>query len=96
MQAKKEFKRTGRFFVYIVKCSDRTYYTGYTSDLKKRLKLHNDGKGAKYAKGRRPVELVWHKEYKQFRRAFLEELRIKKLTRKQKEELILQILKEKI
>jgi len=85
---KREFKRIGQFFVYIVKCNDQTYYTGYTSDLKKRLKLHNDGKGAKYTKGRRPVELVWNKEYKQFRRAFLEELRIKKLTRNQKEKII--------
>jgi len=85
---KREFKRTGRFFVYIVECSDGTYYTGYTPDLKKRLELHNKGKGARYTRDRGPVELVWHKEYKQFKRAFLEELRIKKLTRKQKEELI--------
>ena len=85
---KREFKRTGRFFVYIVECSDGTYYTGYTPDLKKRLELHNKGKGARYTRDRGPVELVWHKEYKYFKRAFLEELRVKKLTRKQKEKLI--------
>ncbi len=72
----------------MVECSDKTYYTGYTPDLAKRLKLHNDGKGAKYTKYRRPVKLVWHKEYKQFKRAFLEEIRVKKLTRKKKEKLI--------
>jgi len=85
---KREFKRTGRFFVYIVECIDGTYYAGYTPDLTRRLKLHNGGKGARYTRDRRPVELVWHKEYKQFKRAFLEELRIKKLTRRQKKKLI--------
>jgi len=50
--------------------------------------VHNDGKGAKYTRDRRPVKLVWHREYKYFKKAFLEEKRIKKLTRKQKEELV--------
>ncbi len=81
-------KRTGRFFTYIVECADKTYYTGYTPDLEKRIKVHNDGKGAKYTRDRRPVKLVWHREYKYFKKAFLEEKRIKKLTRKQKEELV--------
>ncbi|MFH0838746.1 MAG: GIY-YIG nuclease family protein [Candidatus Omnitrophota bacterium] len=85
----KKFRREGKFYVYIVRCQDNTYYTGYTPDLEKRIKLHNDGKGAKYTRDRRPVELVWSKEYKYFKKAFLEEKRIKGLTREGKERLIL-------
>jgi len=86
--AKRKFKRSGEFYVYILECIDETYYTGYTPDLKKRLKLHNEGKGAKYTRDRRPVKLAWFKEYRYFKLAFLEEKRIKKLTRKQKKELV--------
>ncbi len=81
-------KRKGRHFTYIVECGDGTYYTGYTPDLKKRLLLHNKGKGAKYTRDRRPVKLVWCREYKYFKPAFLEEKRIKKLKRPQKEILV--------
>jgi putative endonuclease len=83
-----KIKRTGKFFVYIVECSDGTYYTGFTPDIERRLKIHNGGKGAKYTRDRRPVKLVWCREYKYFKKAFLEEKRIKKLTRKQKEEIV--------
>lgn len=81
-------KRIGKFYVYMVECSDGTYYTGYTPDLVKRLKLHNKGKGAKYTRDRRPVKLVWCKEYRYFKRAFKEEIALKKLTRKMKEKLV--------
>ena len=84
----KKFKKCGLYYVYILKCRDGTYYTGYTPDIERRVELHNDGKGAKYTKGRRPVELVWCKKYKYFKRAFLEEGRIKGLTRKKKEKLV--------
>ncbi len=77
-----------KYYVYIVECSKGTYYTGYTNDLEKRLKLHNDGKGAKYTRSRKPVKLVWYKEYKHSKKAVLEEIRIKKLTRAQKERLV--------
>lgn len=82
------FKRNGRFWVYIVECNDGTYYTGYTPNLEKRILVHNNGKGAKYTRDRKPIKLVWSKEYKYFKKAFLEEKRIKKLTREQKEELV--------
>jgi putative endonuclease len=83
-----KIKRTGKFFVYIVECSDGTYYTGFTPDIERRLKIHNEGKGAKYTRDRGPVGLVWYREYKYFKKAFMEEKRIKKLTRKQKEEMV--------
>ena len=84
----KRFIRTGKFYVYIVQCLDGTYYTGYTNDLEKRIKEHSSSRGAKYTRDRRPVKLVWCKEYKYFKKAFLEEKRIKKLRRYQKERLI--------
>jgi putative endonuclease len=83
-----KLKRCGRFFVYILRCRDGTFYTGYTPDLARRLELHNAGKGARYTRSRRPVELIWSREYRYFKRAFMAELKIKKLTRKKKERLI--------
>lgn len=50
-------------YTYIVKCSDETYYTGWTNNLEKRIQTHNAGKGAKYTKVRRPVELVYYEEF---------------------------------
>ena len=76
------------FWVYIVQCSDGTYYTGYTNDLEKRIALHNSGNGAKYLRGKLPVKLVFVKEYRYYKNALRGERSIKKLTRKQKEELI--------
>ena len=87
-RVKEKFNRNGRFFVYILKCRDGTYYTGYTNDLSNRINRHNKGIASKYTQRRLPVRLVWSKEYKYFKRAFLEEIRIKKLTRKQKIELV--------
>ncbi len=85
---KRKFVKKKDFWVYILLCKDGTFYTGYTPDLENRIKLHTLGKAAKYTRGRRPVKLIWSKNYKYFRKAFLEERRIKKLTRKQKEEFI--------
>jgi len=89
---RKKFIRKSKFFVYILQCQDGTYYTGYTPNLKRRLRLHNEGKGAKYTRDRRPVKLVWHKEYKYFKKAFKKEIAIKKMTRKQKEKLIIKVV----
>jgi putative endonuclease len=85
---KYKFPRTGDFHVYILECSDGTYYNGYTPDLKRRVELHSKGRGAKYTRTRRPVELIWSKRYRYFKNAFLEEKRIKSLTRRQKEKLV--------
>ncbi|MBW8001920.1 MAG: GIY-YIG nuclease family protein [Planctomycetes bacterium] len=85
---RKKFVRKGQYWVYIVQCSDGTYYTGYTNNLEERVARHNKGFASKYTSRRRPVKLVWHKEYKYYKKAFLEEIRIKSLTRKQKEHLV--------
>ena len=52
--------------VYILECNDGTLYTGWTNDIDKRFKAHNDGKGAKYTKGRRPLKLVYLEELETF------------------------------
>ncbi len=75
--------------VYILKCADGTFYTGITTDLKRRVQEHNDSKlGAKYTKGRGPVEIVYAKKFKNRSSASKEESRIKKLTRDEKLELM--------
>ena len=75
-------------FVYIIKCSDNTLYTGYTTDLKRRIKEHNEGEGAKYTRGRTPVELVYYEKKSSKSSAMKREYEIKQLKRKEKFELI--------
>lgn len=83
-----KIKRTGTHYVYIVECADGTFYTGYTPKLKRRIRLHNSGRGAKYTKDRRPVRLVWSKKYRHFKRAFKREIAIKKMSRAGKRRLV--------
>jgi len=92
---KRTIKRTGKFYVYILQCKDKTLYTGYTPDLERRVKKHKSGKGAKYTRTRLPVKLVWFKEYKYFKLAFMEELRIKKISRERKKKLIIAFKKKR-
>ena len=75
-------------YTYILKCSDGTLYTGWTNDLQKRLEAHNDGRGAKYTKSRRPVELVYVEVHGNKNDAMSREAKIKRLTRAEKLELI--------
>ncbi|MEA3370344.1 MAG: GIY-YIG nuclease family protein [Campylobacterota bacterium] len=77
------------YFVYILECSDKTLYTGIATDVERRLDEHNNSqKGAKYTKVRRPVELVYSEESENRSSASKREHEIKKLSRKQKLELI--------
>lgn len=73
------------YYLYILKCADKTLYTGITTDLKRRVVEHNDSKlGAKYTSARRPVKLIYSKRFKNRSNAAKEEVRIKKLNRIQK------------
>lgn len=85
---REKLRRAGKFWVYILQCDDGTYYTGYTNDIEKRIEIHNSGHGAKYLRGKLPVQLVYAKEYRYYKRVLLAEKNLKKLTRVQKEELI--------
>ena len=75
-------------FVYMLKCKDNTLYTGYTTDVSNRLKVHESGKGAKYTRGRGPLTLVYVKEFASKKEALRQEINIKKLSRKEKLALI--------
>jgi putative endonuclease len=86
IRAEKEWEDMN--YTYILKCSDETLYTGWTNDLEKRINAHNAGKGAKYTKNRRPVELAYYEEFATKKEAMSREYAIKQLTRRKKEELI--------
>ena len=75
-------------YTYIVRCADDTLYTGWTNNLEKRMKAHNEGKGAKYTKTRTPVELVYFEEQPTKEAAMSREWHIKQLSRSEKLELI--------
>lgn len=77
-----------QWVVYILLCSDHSFYTGITNDLTNRLDKHNKGLAAKYTKGRGPLSCVYIKEMVDKSSALKEEYRIKQLTRKQKLDLI--------
>ncbi len=77
------------YFAYILKCSDGTFYIGSTNDLEKRLHQHNNLKsGAHYTKIRRPVKLIYQEELKEFGESRKREAELKRLSRKEKNELI--------
>ena len=75
-------------WVYIVRCADGTLYTGATTDIQARIKVHNAGKGAKYTRGRLPVTLVYSEELPDYHAAQSREWHIKQMTKKEKEKLI--------
>lgn len=73
--------------LYILRCGDGTLYTGITTDVEKRLEAHRSGKGAKYTRGRGPLELVYSEECGDHSAALKRELEIKALTREEKQKL---------
>jgi putative endonuclease len=75
-------------YIYVLECSDGSLYTGYTTDVERRLKEHNSGQGAKYTRGRRPVKLRHQESFKSRSLAQKREYQIKQLPRSKKEELI--------
>jgi len=77
-----------RWFVYIIEANDNSLYTGITTDLQRRFDQHASGQGAKFFKGRRPVRFVYYENADNRRSASIREAAIKKLTRRQKQQLI--------
>jgi putative endonuclease len=75
-------------FVYIVQCADGSYYTGWTTDLERRVAAHNAGRGGRYTRSRRPVKLVYWEELPDRRSAQQRELALKRLPRARKLALI--------
>lgn len=74
-----------KHYFYVLECRDHTYYAGYTNNLEHRVKMHNEGKGAKYTRGRTPVELIYYETFDTKTEAMKAEYHFKQLTRKDKE-----------
>ncbi|SDW11339.1 putative endonuclease [Alicyclobacillus hesperidum] len=83
-----EHGRVPGHFVYIVECSDGTLYTGYARDVLRRIAMHNEGRGAKYTRGRGPVRLLYVESYADQGAALRRERAIKRLTHAQKLRLV--------
>ena len=75
-------------YVYIIRCDDNSLYTGYTTDIERRVREHNNGNGAKYTRGRTPVSLEYSEKYESRSNAMSREYEIKQLSRKEKENLL--------
>ena len=76
------------WYVYILRCGDGTLYTGITDNIPRRLAAHRSGKGAKYTRGRGPLELVYQEQVPDKSAALRREIEIKRLRRAEKERLI--------
>lgn len=81
-------KKSNRWHLYILKCSDNTFYTGITNDVLRRLGMHNDGKASRYTRSRRPVILIYQERCRNKSSALKKEYRMKSLSRKEKEDYI--------
>lgn len=73
-----------QWYLYILRCNDNTLYTGITTDVEKRLEAHRSGRGAKYTRGRAPLELVYRESCGSHSDALKRELQIKALSRSEK------------
>jgi putative endonuclease len=73
-----------RHLIYMLRCKDNTLYTGYTTDLQRRLNMHEKGKGAKYTRGRGPFQVVYTETFPTKSEALRREIEIKQLSRKEK------------
>ncbi len=76
------------YYVYVVMCADDTLYTGLATDIERRIRVHNDGKGAKYTRSRLPVNLVYSERFDTKSEALKREYEIKKWSRTEKDALI--------
>jgi len=74
--------------VYVLECGDGSYYTGYTTDVERRVAEHRAGEGAKYTRGRTPVELVHCETFDSKSAAMSREYELKQLSRREKERLV--------
>lgn len=71
-------------YIYIIRCRDKSLYTGWTNNLERRFKAHQEGKGAKYTRGRGPLELVYFEEFEEKAIAMKREYEIKQMSREKK------------
>jgi predicted GIY-YIG superfamily endonuclease len=76
------------WYVYLLRCSDRSLYCGTATDLERRVQEHNEGTGSRYTRSRRPVRLVWSSQALSKSEAYREEYRIKRLNKEAKEMMV--------
>ena len=81
-------KSREKWFLYVLKCSDGTFYTGITNDLERRLKMHQDGKASRYTRTRRPVEMLYSEKCGNRSKALIRECEVKEWPKKKKEALV--------
>lgn len=81
-------EKTYDHLFYVLECRDGSYYAGYTNNLVRRVRVHNEGKGAKYTRAKRPVRCIYYEEYETKRAAMQAEYAFKQLTRDEKERYI--------
>ncbi|BDR58614.1 hypothetical protein XA3_10550 [Xylocopilactobacillus apicola] len=74
-----------KYFFYVVLCRNGAFYAGTTNDVSHRIKMHNEGKGAKYTRANRPVKLIYQETFASKGEALSFELKFKRLSRQQKE-----------
>ena len=79
------YMETSKHYFYVLECQDDSYYAGYTNNLERRVKVHNQGKGAKYTRGRTPVELIYYETFESKTEAMQAEYHFKQLSRKEKQ-----------
>ena len=77
-----------KHYAYMLRCNDNSIYSGYTTDLEKRLETHNSGMGAKYTRARLPVKLVYFEEFEDKKEAMKREWQFKQYTHIEKEKII--------
>ena len=83
-KADEQSTESARNYTYILKCGDGSLYTGWTNDIAARLEQHRSGKGAKYTRGRGPLELVYLEVHDTKSEAMSREARIKRFTKREK------------
>lgn len=88
MKQKNNLNKQKENYTYILECSDGSFYTGWTTDVARRVKEHQNGTGGKYTRAKRPVKLVHYEAFDSKQEAMRREWEIKQLTRKQKESLV--------
>ena len=86
--SKAKVSKTHPWFIYILECQDGSFYTGITTDIERRLKMHNDGKGARFTRSRRPVKVIYQESLSTRAQALIREYKIKALSRIKKQALV--------
>jgi putative endonuclease len=81
-------EKTAEHLFYVLECKDGSYYAGYTNNLERRVRIHNEGKGAKYTRAKRPVRCIYFEEFETKSAAMQAEYQFKQLTRDAKERYI--------